>query len=179
MMPAARTRNPAAWLVALALAAGFAAGCSREAPPVQPVVGKPAPRAVAAGPAPQKEAERKADAVVLYDPRGKRDPFVSFIKAEPQLRAKDLAALPPLQRYELGELKVVGILWTKTGARALLEDAEGKGYSVTAGMRVGRSGGVVSRITEKEVFVREEFVGARGEKVVRENAMQLTKAGGN
>jgi len=47
------------------------------------------------------------------------------------------------------------------------------------GSRIGRAGGVVSRITEKEVFVREEYVGVRGEKVVRENAMQLTKAGGN
>jgi type IV pilus assembly protein PilP len=179
MSPVARIRTSAAWLVALALAAVLAAGCSQEAPPPQPVVRKPAPRA-AAEPAPRKEADqKKAEPVALYDQRGKRDPFVSFVRAEPRVRGKDLAALPPLQRYELGELKVVGILWTKKGARALLEDAEGKGYSVTAGTRVGRAGGVVSRITAQEVFVREEYVGARGEKVVRENAMQLTKAGGN
>ena len=181
MRPAARVRVFPAWLLAAVLAAGLAAGCSTEAPPPPPVVRKPAPKAEASQPASQKGADpqKKAETVALYDSRGKRDPFVSFIREEPQLRAKDLAALPPLQRYELGELKVVGILWTKKGAKALVEDAEGKGYSVVAGSRIGRSGGVVSRITEKEVFVREEYVGVRGEKVVRENAMQLTKAGGN
>jgi hypothetical protein len=36
----------------------------------------------------------------------------------------------------------------------------------------------VTRITEKELAVREEYVGAQGEKVVRENTLQLTTAGG-
>ena len=62
--------------------------------------------------------------------------------------------------------------------RGLVEDAQGKGYSVTVGMRIGRSGGVVSRITGKEILVREEFVGNRGEKIVRESGIQLTTAGG-
>lgn len=179
MRPGAGNRVLPAWIAAAALAAAVAAGCSREAAPPQPVVRKPAPKAEAAAPAQKAAEQKKPESVALYDSRGKRDPFVSFVREAPELRAKDLSALPPLQRYELGELKVVGILWTKKGPRALLEDAEGKGYSVTAGTRVGRSGGVVSRITEKEVFVREEYVGARGEKVVRENAMHLTKAGGN
>ena len=165
------------WLMAVALAAALAAGCGGEAPAPQPVVQKPAPKAQAAVPASPKAEEKKAETPVLYDPAGKRDPFVSFIREEP-LRAKDLAALPPLQRYELGELKVVGILWTKAGAKALVEDAEGKGYSVVTGSRIGRSGGVVTRITEKEVIVREEFTGSQGRKVVRESAMQLTTAGG-
>jgi Tfp pilus assembly protein PilP len=75
-------------------------------------------------------------------------------------------------------LKFVGAIWTKKGAWGLVEDGEGKGYSVTVGTRIGRSGGVVSRITGKEIFVREEFVGNRGEKIVRESGIQLTTAGG-
>jgi Tfp pilus assembly protein PilP len=104
---------------------------------------------------------------------------VSFIKVEERKKAASgTALLPPLQRYDLGELKFVGVIWTKKGARGLVEDAEGKGYSVTVGMRIGRSGGVVSRITGKEILVREEFVGNRGEKIVRESGIQLTTAGG-
>ncbi|RJP24686.1 MAG: hypothetical protein C4529_02270, partial [Deltaproteobacteria bacterium] len=94
-----------------------------------------------------------------------------------QLRS-DLSLLPPLQRYELAELKYVGLIWAKNGARALVEDGEGKGYSVLVGSRIGRMGGVVTRITEKEILVREEFIGTRGDKVFRENALQLTTAGG-
>lgn len=164
-------------IVAL-LAGGY--GCSKEPPPQQ-VVKKQAPKPDAKPPAAAvAEAQaKKAEPVALYDPRGKRDPFVSFVKVEDRRKSLvDTAMLPPLQRYELGELKFVGVLWTKQGARGLVEDAEGKGYSVTVGMRIGRSGGVVSRITEKEILVREEFIGNRGEKVVKESGIQLTTAGG-
>ncbi len=105
---------------------------------------------------------------------------MSFIKAEERRKVGiDTASLPPLQRYDLGELKFVGVIWTKKGAMGLVEDAEGKGYSVTVGTRIGRSGGIVSRITEKEILVKEVFVGNRGEKISKESGIQLTTAGGN
>ena len=161
------------------LVGGF--GCSKEPAGPQPVVKRQAPKPEAKAPEAKtvEEPAKKAEQVALYDPRGKRDPFVSFIKVEERRKAGvDTAALPPLQRYDLGELKFVGVIWTKKGALALVEDAEGKGYSVTVGTRIGRSGGVVSRITGKEILVREEFVGNRGEKISRESGIQLTTAGG-
>lgn len=168
-------------LAAVSLFAG-GLGCSKDPAAPQPVVKRQAPKPEAKAPAAPAAAEaqaKKAEPVALYDPRGKRDPFVSFFKVEERKKAGiDTASLPPLQRYELGELKFVGVIWTKKGARGLVEDAEGKGYSVTVGMRIGRSGGVVSRITGKEILVREEFVGNRGEKIVRESGIQLTTAGG-
>jgi Tfp pilus assembly protein PilP len=156
-------------------------GCSKEPAAPQPVMKRQAPKPEAKAPAaPAAEAQaKKVEQVALYDPRGKRDPFVSFIKVEERRKAAvGIASLPPLQRYELGELKFVGVIWTKKGARGLVEDAEGKGYSVMVGTRIGRSGGVVSRITGKEIFVREEIVGNRGEKIVKESGIQLTTAGG-
>lgn len=156
-------------------------GCSREPAAPQPVVKRQAPKPEAKAPAaPAAAAQaKKVEQVALYDPRGKRDPFVSFIRVEERRKAAfGIASLPPLQRYELGELKFVGVIWTKKGARGLVEDAEGKGYSVMVGTRIGRSGGVVSRITGKEIFVREEIVGNRGEKIVKESGIQLTTAGG-
>ena len=158
-------------------------GCSKEPAAPQPVVKRQAPKPDAKTPAPpaaEAQAQaKKTEQVAIYDPRGKRDPFVSFIKVEERRKTgSDTATLPPLQRYDLGELKFVGVIWTKKGARGLVEDAEGKGYSVTVGTRIGRSGGVVSRITGKEILVKEEFVGNRGEKIVRESGIQLTTAGG-
>jgi len=171
----------AGFLAAVSLVAG-GYGCSREpAAPQQQVVRKQAPKPETKPPAaPAAESPaKKPEPVSLYDPRGRRDPFVSFVKVEERKRATTgTAVLPPLQRYDLGELKFVGVLWTKKGARGLVEDAQGKGYSVTVGTRIGRSGGVVSRITEKEILVREEFIGNRGEKILRESGIQLTTAGG-
>jgi len=161
-------------------AGGF--GCSKEPAPPQQVVKRQAPKPEAKAPAaPAAEAQaKKAEHVALYDPRGKRDPFVSFVKVEDRKKAGiEAMALPPLQRYDLGELKFVGVIWTKKGPLGLVEDAEGKGYSVTVGTRVGRSGGVVSRITGKEILVKEEYIGNRGEKIFRESGIQLTTAGGN
>ncbi len=167
-------------LAAVSIAAG-GFGCSKEPAAPQQVVKRQAPKPEAKAPAaPAAEAQaKKVEQAAFYDPRGKRDPFVSFIKAEDRKRAAiDTASIPPLQRYDLGELKFVGVIWTKKGARGLVEDAEGKGFSVTVGTRIGRSRGVVSRITGKEILVREEFVGIRGEKIVRDSGIQLTTAGG-
>ena len=161
------------------LAGGF--GCSKDPAAPQQAVKRQAPKPEAKAPAaPAVEAQaKKVEQVALYDPNGKRDPFVSFIKAEERRRVEaDAVSLPPLLRYDLGELKFVGIIWTKKGALGLVEDNEGKGYSVTVGTRIGRSGGVVSRITGREILVREEFVGNRGEKISRESGIQLTTAGG-
>jgi len=173
---------PVATLLAAAVLLVGGSGCSKEGPPPQPVVRQPAPKPQEKAVLPQKLQEtqgKKAESAALYNSAGKRDPFVPFLKTAPQQRAKgDLSALPPLQRYELGELKFVGVIWGKTGAHALVEDAEGKGYTVAVGTRIGRSGGVVTRITDREIAVREEMVGVRGDKVLRENVLQLTTAGG-
>ncbi|GAB4244487.1 MAG: hypothetical protein OHK0028_22760 [Deltaproteobacteria bacterium] len=183
----ARHIAPFVWALVVAFVFAGGAGCSKEQTAPTPVVKKQAPKpgakapAVAAQAAPAQAASQPASAApsALYDPRGKRDPFLPFVKAETRARtAREAAALPPLQRYDVGELKFVGVIWTKKGARGLVEDAEGKGYSVTVGTRIGRSGGVVTRITDREIVVREEFVGQRGEKVVRESGMELTTAGG-
>ena len=168
-------------LAAIFVSAG-GVGCSKEPAAPQQVVKRQAPKPEAKAPeAKAAEAQvKKAEPAAPYDFRGKRDPFVSFIKVEDRKRPGfDTKAIPPLQRYDLGELKFVGVIWTKKGALGLVEDAEGKGYSVAVGTRIGRSGGVVSRITGKEILVKEEFVGNRGEKILKESAIQLTTAGGN
>ena len=46
------------------------------------------------------------------------------------------------------------------------------------GTRIGREGGVVTRITETEVFVKEEFRDYTGAKVERINSLKLKIPGG-
>jgi type IV pilus assembly protein PilP len=166
-------------LAVFALLGGIA-GCTSEEQPPAPMVKKMAPTPHTAPPAKAAAAEeRKPAPAPMYDPAGRRDPFVSFIKTETEKLKVDYSALPPLQRYELGELKYVGVIWEKKGPRALVEDAEGKGYTVRVGTRIGRNGGVVTRISDSEITVKEEIPGYQGKMVTRESTLQLTSAGGN
>lgn len=178
-------RHPFPRAVSL-LAAGFlfaalAAGCAKEEPPPAPVVRKPvsreAAKAAEAAPAPGAVPAKPAP-VVLFDPAGKRDPFVPFLKGEVRAPQGPADRLPPLQRYELGELKFVGVLWSAKGYRGLIEDSEGKGYTVTLGSRIGRNGGVVTRITDGAIAVKEIFTDYQGSKVERESTLKLQTAGG-
>jgi len=167
--------------VALCPLAGLFAGCAREEAPPPPVVRKTVPKVPARPEETAKAVEAAAartSAVVSYSPAGKRDPFVPFIKKELKAARSDVSKVPPLQRYELGELKFVGMIWGPKGAYALVEDAEGKGYTVTVGTKVGREGGTVTRITDGEVFLKEEFLDYAGAKVVRESSLKLQSAGG-
>lgn len=155
------------------------AGCSKEEAPA-PAVRTPAPKAEAkaAEPtAPAPEPVREPPVVRLYDPVGKRDPFVPFIKVVAKAVRGDLSSLPPLQRYDLGELKFVGVIWGAGLRKALVEDAEGKGYTVGVGTKIGSSGGVVTRITEDEIVVRESFRDYMGGKIERESSLKLQTGG--
>jgi type IV pilus assembly protein PilP len=167
--------------VAIATLAGGIAGCSKEEPPPQPVVRKAVPKEQAKAAEGVKPAEAQASKpaeVVFYNPEGKRDPFVPFLKVETKSARAMMENVSPLQRYELGELKFVGLIWGPKGAYALVEDAEGKGYTVSVGTKVGRGGGIVTRISDGEISVKEEFRDFTGTKIMRESSMKLQNAGG-
>lgn len=171
--------------VALAAAFLFAlvgGGCAKEEQPAPaPVVKKTIPKeqAKAAEAAhPVTTVDVKSSPVVVYNPAGKRDPFVAFLKVERKDSRPVIGSLPPLQRNELGEFRFVGVIWSPKVTRALVEDSEGKGYTISVGTRIGRSGGVVTRITEKEIVVREEFRDYAGSKVKRDSSLKLETVGG-
>ncbi len=167
------------------LAAGLA-GCSKEEPAPQPMVrktvlkeqAKAAEGSKAAEDLKASEAQEAKPVVALYNPAGKRDPFVPFLKVEPKAVLAQGDSLPPLQRFELGELKFVGVIWGGERVLALVEDGEGKGYTVTVGTKIGRGGGTVTRITQEEILVKEEFVDFTGTRIARESSMKLQNAGG-
>ena len=177
-----RTARPVSAVLivfATCLALGMA-GCSKEEAPA-PVARKPLPKETAKAAEPPaavpSEPAKATSVVTLYNPTGKRDPFVPFLKVMAKVTRGDLSSLPPLQRYDLGELKFVGVIWGAGLRKALVEDAEGKGYTVGVGMKIGSSGGIVTRITEEEIVVRETFRDFTGGKVERESSLKLQTGG--
>lgn len=107
-----------------------------------------------------------------YNPTGKRDPFrpLSLLHNP---NAPSLEALSPLQRYEIGQLKLVGIVYNLNPPRAIVEDSSGLGFILTPGTPVGPNGGVVTAIEPRQVVVVEWYTDVIGEKHRKEYVLEL------
>jgi len=117
-------------------------GCAKEAPPPQPVVGKPAPKAQASRSRPSRKAknrQKKGGNRLPVRPRGKRDPFVSFVReVTPQTRENDLAPFRR-SRVRAGRAETWWHPVDEEGPEALVETQKG-GILVTTGSRIGARG---------------------------------------
>ncbi len=122
----------------------------------------------------EKLVDEKREPTYAYDPTGKRDPFQSFITPESKKTASTVP-LTPLQRYDVSELKLVGILKGPTGYRALVEDAGGKGFIVTKGTPIGRENGHVKEIHDNRVVIEQTYKDIFGQIKHREISMPLRK----
>jgi Tfp pilus assembly protein PilP len=131
-----------------------------------------------------------------YDPAGKTDPFASFI-VERERRLKELEeerkkkfqqvasreerlrqmkeARTELQKIDISQLQLTGILNTGKDVYAMVTDPKGIGHVLAEGTFIGTNGGVVDQIirdqiqTEfgttivRKVIIKEPFLDAEGE----------------
>jgi type IV pilus assembly protein PilP len=123
-----------------------------------------------------------ADGVPFYDPTGKIDPFEPLFKEKSVTVAKKKRKrrIPrtPLERIDLSQLKLVGIIMASSGNRALVEEANGKGYVIKKGTFIGTSSGKVVKIKKEKVIVEEEFEDAFGKIEIRKREIKLPKPSG-
>jgi type IV pilus assembly protein PilP len=98
-----------------------------------------------------------------YDPAGRRDPF-----RPPRASAPVAGGAPrtPLQGYEIGQLRLVAIVYDPVEPRAVVEDDEGLGYIVKVGTPIGPNGGRIDAIEQGRVVIEEDSVDFYGEKHV-------------
>lgn len=157
------------WAVAaLAVVAAAAAGCGSKAPPPPP------PQQVQQEEVVQEKPKEQPN--YFYTPIGKRDPFRPFfldIKANRPDRP--VGELTPLEQFELEQLRLVAILTGMETPMAMVEDPEGKGYSITIGTPIGKNGGRVSRITKDDVVVEEEYYNSEGKRIINKVSLRLPK----
>ncbi len=103
---------------------------------------------------------------------GRRDPFRPItLNLRTNVRRRE--NLSPLERFELGQLKLVGILWNIKNPTALVEDATGLGYTVKVGTPIGSNDGQVKKIGPDALLIEEEFIDLYGAKKRREVSMRL------
>ena len=118
--------------------------------------------------------EGEKEASYAYDSAGKRDPFRPlFLDTRVAARPK-VEPLTPLQRYELGQLRLVGIIHQLEPPRAMVEDSPGLGFILTPGTPVGPNGGVVAEIRPREVVVEEWHTDVIGQEHRTQHVLALS-----
>lgn len=119
----------------------------------------------------------------MYDSTGKIDPFAPLFqekRVSSKKSNKKIKRIPrtPLERIDLSQLKLVGIIVASSGNRALVEESNGKGYVIKAGTYIGTSGGKITNIKKETVFVEEKFEDVFGEIQTRKRELKLPKPSG-
>jgi type IV pilus assembly protein PilP len=105
-------------------------------------------------------------------PAVKRDPFRPFtLNVRPTARRRE--NLAPLERFELGQLKLVAIIWDIKEPKAMVEDSAGLGYVVKVGTPIGVNEGKVKTIKPSGLVVEEFFVDLYGTQKRRDVEMRL------
>ena len=118
-----------------------------------------------------------------YDAIGKIDPFMPLFREKPESikkskRKKKRIPRTPLERIDLSQLKLVGIILASSGNRALVEESSGKGYVIKKGTYIGMNSGKVVNIKKEKVVVEEEFEDVFGKTKFRHREIKLPKPPG-
>jgi type IV pilus assembly protein PilP len=182
-----RNLNSTQYAAALLLLA-MLFGCSKKenpapATPPQAVKAQPVKPAVPVAPV-QTQLSSATKGAANLDFKRRNDPFKPFapaVEVAPPPRAgqgqpahRAAADLLPIQTFEVGKFKVVGIIAGLKENRALLIDPTGKGYVVHEGMLIGSNDGRITRITASTVEVVERFKESNGR--VKKRTVVLTLA---
>ena len=120
-------------------------------------------------------AEQKSDAQSRgnFSTVGKRDPFRPFTLST-RTNSRPRENLSPLERYELGQLRLVGVVWHVKEPTAMIEDSVGLGYIVKVGTPIGANEGKVRAIKPSEIVIEETYVDLYGAKKKREVNIKLS-----
>lgn len=129
--------------------------------------------------------------LVAYAPGDRVDPFEPLFREEPERRQEEEAEaeedapeqpkrrLTPLERLDLSQLKLVGIIRAPSGDRALVEEASGKGYIITRGTYIGIHSGQVVEIQEDGVIVEEKHEDMYGDVNIRRRELKFQRPSGD
>ena len=124
-----------------------------------------------------------------YSASNKVDPFEPLFKPVPAEKPKPPEALEkpaapqrrltPLEKVDLDQLKLVGIVRTESGNKALVEDASGKGYIVIHGTYIGIHSGKVMDILKDRIIVEEADKDMLGNVRVHKREMKFQRPSGD
>ncbi len=150
------------------------AGCAKDRPAKKPAGEKVKQSEAKKEQKPSDETKKAEQEEVIYDAKGKKDPFFSLVETTKQKPVKKKGA-SPFESYDVEEIKLLAIAWTKDRYYALIRLPDKKNYSITEGMNMGLQGGKVEKITKDMVVIREYVKDYRGDIKPRDAILKLHK----
>ena len=123
-------------------------GCEQPPPPPSPSkIEKTEPPPATETPVEESEEEEQAqEPEYAYEPSGRREPFKALVEEVPEV--EEILPLPPekepqtpLQKFDVNQLKLTGIILGSLGEYARLEAPDGKSYTINIGTLVGKHEG--------------------------------------
>ena len=79
----------------------------------------------------------------------------------------------PLERIDISQLKLVGIVVSNDGNKALLESTSGKGYVVQKGAYIGTNAGKLVQIQKDKIIIEEQVEDVTGKMKIRKIELKL------
>ncbi len=147
--------------------------------PVQKVQPAEKPGRPEAAEAPE---EKKAGTpeVYTYEPKGRRDPFLSIIEASKREKEaeKKKRGLKPSEAYDVRDIRVIAIAKDRKRFYAMVQLPDKKYFTIREGMTLGLYGGKVISIDTNAVVVREFVKNYKGELQPRDTILKLRKEEG-
>lgn len=131
-------------------------GCEEDVTsPTPDSVAAPQPaQKVAATVTPEEPTPKMPEYV--YSPAGQRDPFVELLQVKKSV-AGDSVPLTPLQKFDLGQFRILGIIIGKGEPRAMVTAPGGKSFILKKGIKIGKNDGTVTKITPDGIHVEEKY----------------------
>ncbi len=172
-------------LSALAIVIMVLVACKEQpkpAPPKQqgqkarPAVPQSSPESVTA----PVEKKPVAPEGYTYEPKGRRDPFLSIIEASKREKEaeKKKKGLKPSEAYDVRDIKVIAIAKDRKRYYAMIQLPDKKYFTIREGMTLGMYGGKVISINDNGVTVREFVKNYKGEIQPRDTILKLRKEEG-
>ena len=117
----------------------------------------------------------------IYVWKGRIDPFMPWYEGESAPAKEDpnkRVPLSPLEKVDLSQLTLVGIVLSPSGNKALVEEGSGKGYVIMKGTSVGLNRGKVAKILRDMVIIEEATQYGDTDSSVRRKELKLQKPAG-
>ena len=120
--------------------------------------------------------------VPLYDPAGKIDPFEPLFKETPKIKSASWTytetgrkPTTELEKIDLSQLRLTGIILAASGNKALVQESSGRGHVISKGTYIGIHGGRVSGVLRDMVIVEEQMKNVEGRLFIQKTKLKLTK----
>ena len=122
----------------------------------------------------------KTEVAPFYDPKGKIDPFEPLFKETPKIGSKsstyaDTGRKPTtvLEKIDLSQLRLTGIILAASGNKALVQEASGRGHIISEGTYIGIHGGRVSAVQRNKVIIDEKMKDVSGRLFLQKTELKI------